>query len=826
VEGGEITSSEVSVVSSTAKVKSSGTPEPGEPDVKTVAGWLSVLLADDQIFELRAVKVEGRNGFTQTEAGFFDRVSIDKAAELALDLTRRAHGVYFTINPLKKDILARCKHRVKKADENGLTKDNNVLMRRFLYLDFDPVKDALVSASEEEKAKAAEVCIQVLDYLDRRGWPAPIREDTGNGFALFYRIDLPADDAGLVKSVIEVLALHFDTAEVKIDRTVFNPSRISKIPGTLARKGDDCPDLDRPHRRSRLIDIPGAEDAYDWNNARLEVVSEQQMKELVGELAPSPVEANGTVSSNGKNGSGFSSRLKVEEYLSAKGIGFRRKSAVDQHGRIVWQLDACPFDPSHRKPDSAVFQDAHGKLGFHCFHNSCAGRGWKEFTTRVGKPEVHHYDPPLTRGPRVGGFGSGEQAQGHQNGASSGGTNSPQQGSEGLVCVTLSSVLPQPVRFLVDGFFALGKITLIAGDGARGKTSMLNDVIACVTTGRPALGLTYVPPDPLDVLILSAEDDAADMIVPRLLAAGADLQRVHLIKGIKSNKKDGKPEPFNFHHYQMLANELVRRPAVKLVVVDPAGAYVGGVDDHKDAELRQLLGPLADLAAEAKVSLVLVKHLNKGADARAIHRVTGSVAWVNAARAAYLIAAHPDDEERRVFIPIKGNLTRKPRGREFQLRSLAREEALHQLGAFQHLDERDKEALAAQLFCVQWLGDSDMRPEDALVTQRRERSTKVEECATWVKEFLKGFAWPDDEVEAAAKNAGHTFDNYKRAKTALRAEGLASKPRGFSKRWWIGFGNPKEWKDRPAPVSAAVPEQNQTAETAQTAETGGDQAAW
>jgi hypothetical protein len=78
--------------------------------------------------------------------------------------------------------------------------------------------------------------------------------DSGNGYHLLYRVDLPADDGGLVERILAALGERFDTPHAKIDRTVFNPARICKLPGTLARKGDST--ADRPHRRAKLLEVP------------------------------------------------------------------------------------------------------------------------------------------------------------------------------------------------------------------------------------------------------------------------------------------------------------------------------------------------------------------------------------------------------------------------------------------------------------------------------------------------------------------------------------------------------------------------------------------
>src|SRR5262249_31552016 len=162
-----------------------------------------------------------------------------------------------------------------------------------------------------------------------------------------------------------------------------------------------------------------------------------------------------------------------------------------------------------------------------------------------------------------------------------------------------------PIRWLVPGMLPLGKLVLAAGDGGHGKSTMTLDLAACLTTDRPCLGLKYEPMAPCEVLLVSCEDDFEDTVVPRLLSAGADTSRVYRVDGVAT--KDGKSAPFTMAQYAAIEAELARRPGVKLIVIDPAGAYIGrtGIDDHKDSELRALLGPLAELAARRQVTILL-----------------------------------------------------------------------------------------------------------------------------------------------------------------------------------------------------------------------------
>ena len=105
----------------------------------------------------------------------------------------------------------------------------------------------LISASENEKAAALEVVHAVRGFFAARVGPKPLLCDSGNGYHLLYRINLPADDGGIIRS--NVLATRFDTDKAKVDKSVFNAARICKLPGTMVRKGDDMPT--RPHREWR-----------------------------------------------------------------------------------------------------------------------------------------------------------------------------------------------------------------------------------------------------------------------------------------------------------------------------------------------------------------------------------------------------------------------------------------------------------------------------------------------------------------------------------------------------------------------------------------------
>ncbi len=222
--------------------------QPSRPDV--IRQGLLILTEPGQVVELRILGIGGKK---RTDSGYFDDVS--KLAKAAAAYDGRAEGLYFTLNPVNPALIARANNRVKEYADHT-TSDHDIARRINLPLDFDPVRPAGISASETEKRAALERAWLCRAWLTAQGWPEPIYADSGNGAHLLYAIDLPntAESTELVKNTLLVLSALFSDSLVKLDASTSNASRIFKVYGTLACKGDSTPD--RPHRRAMILAAP------------------------------------------------------------------------------------------------------------------------------------------------------------------------------------------------------------------------------------------------------------------------------------------------------------------------------------------------------------------------------------------------------------------------------------------------------------------------------------------------------------------------------------------------------------------------------------------
>ncbi|MEQ8847238.1 AAA family ATPase [Botrimarina sp.] len=232
-----------------------------------------------------------------------------------------------------------------------------------------------------------------------------------------------------------------------------------------------------------------------------------------------------------------------------------------------------------------------------------------------------------------------------------------------LIARSFGSMTAKPIEWLWQDRLPLGKFGLLAGDPGNGKTMMTCDLMARATTGEAFPDGSRLMQG--EAAILSAEDDPEDTLLPRLLAAGADADRVHCIEPLYRDGT-GKEQVLALEEQApLIARFFSEHPELRLFVVDPLDAFCGEVDGHKGGEVRRMLAPLTKLIAEHRVCLLGIKHLSKR-DGSSLNRIGGSIAFVAAARVAWRLGPDPDEPRRRLVLPVKCNIA-NPNGMAFSL---------------------------------------------------------------------------------------------------------------------------------------------------------------
>ena len=310
-----------------------------------------------------------------------------------------------------------------------------------------------------------------------------------------------------------------------------------------------------------------------------------------------------------------------------------------------------------------------------------------------------------------------------------------------LIIHRASDLEPEKLIWIWPGRVPEGKLVLLGGPPGLGKSQVTAFISAVVSNGlhwpcdegRAPQG---------DVVFMSAEDGIQDTIVPRLMAAGADLARVHIVAA--ATKMDGTGrKTFSLKTDVDLLEDVVRQiGTVRLIIVDPISAYMGGADGNGNVETREVLEPLAEMANRLKIAVVAVTHLNKGGagNQSALNRFAGSIAFVAAARAAFAVIEDPDDEGRRLLLQAKNNLGKKCKGLAFRLEQrLVASDIMSSNVMFEgeYVSASIDEALNAS----EGRGSSEKR-------------TNKEEAANFLRTILAGGALPVLQIESEAREAG------------------------------------------------------------------------
>jgi hypothetical protein len=325
-------------------------------------------------------------------------------------------------------------------------------------------------------------------------------------------------------------------------------------------------------------------------------------------------------------------------------------------------------------------------------------------------------------------------------------------GPDNLAVIRAASVTPERVKWLWPGRIPFGKLTVTDGDPGLGKSTVILDVSARTTTASP-MPDGHRPDTPRGVLLLSAEDGVADTIVPRLTAAGANLELVTIIDHVTDDDGPRPVElPADIDRIQTYTASLLYGDDDQawstpgLVVVDPLMAFLAGtVNANSDQDVRRVLYRLKVMAEETGCAVVAIRHLNKRDGGNPLYRGGGSIGIIGAARAGLLVGVDPDDDGRRILAVSKSNLAAKPTSLAYRLVGDGR------LGVAK----------------VVWDGATEHTAEDLLGRPAERPAPKLEAAEAFLEKALATEARPVTWLQKVAKDRRLSWRTVQTAKEAL-----------------------------------------------------------
>lgn len=314
---------------------------------------IAMMKPDGQLFEVRVVYDDKR-----TMSGYF------RSADALMDAINRdirdfaGCNFYITVNELHDSCYGREQHDRFMSRTKATTSDKDVVGYDWLFVDLDPVRPTGTSSTDRQLKYAKDRGNMVYLFMKRLGFNNPLMAYSGNGVHLMYRIHIAnnEDNKKLIEKSLKTLDTLFSDDKVQVDVKNYNPARVAKLYGTLAQKGFNSKEY--PHRMSEIISdstVPIVVNRNAYLEKLCEIYPKEEKPQRYNDYRPRD--------------------FSLEDWLNKYNIGYDKTSYSDGHKYI---LKECPFDPNHKGKDACLFQNRNGAIGFHCFHNSCADKTWRD----------------------------------------------------------------------------------------------------------------------------------------------------------------------------------------------------------------------------------------------------------------------------------------------------------------------------------------------------------------------------------------------------------------------------------------------------------------
>ncbi len=340
-------------------------------------------------------------------------------------------------------------------------------------------------------------------------------------------------------------------------------------------------------------------------------------------------------------------------------------------------------------------------------------------------------------------------------------TGKPEKRNLSIITQKASEVEIKPVDWLWYQRISLGKLCLITGNPGIGKSQITANIAAAITTGSEF-------PDGSTcrkgtVIFISAEDEAADTIVPRLTASGANLNLVHIINYVLSENCKYK-DKLHFSlaaHLPELEDLIVSLRDVVAIIIDPITAYLGRIDANSNSDVRSILSPLAKIAAKHNLAIICISHNNKNVSQQAMHRVLGSVGFIAACRSAYLVVKDNEEDNKRLFLPLKNNNGNDKTGLAFRIVQTIVNDKI-------------------ETSRVNWLNEVVLKTADEIMSSplTNEDKSALEEAEEFLRTLLDSSALPATKIFKLAKEEEISKSTLRRAKKKI---GIVVSRQGFSR---------------------------------------------
>lgn len=590
-------------------------------NVEEIRRTLDVFKTDNGLLEVRIFSTINKS---EIYSGIFDNEE-DLIREIS-KYDREPYNTYFIFNELK-DALNGLPQLNRMMRGAKTVQDKDIKYRRWLMLDFDPIRDGDVkdiASTEEEFENSKAVAREARRFLLRLGFEQPLVCFSGNGTHLLFKLDnveCNSETDKVCQNVLKYIAMRFTDDKVDCDIKVYNRARLTKFYSSVSRKGGNT--TTRPHRKSEIVVVPP--DIKPTLFSLLEYVSALYESSQVSD----------TVHSYSQTNSPDNKKFDLDSFLSDNNLEVLKDIKTSDGGRKI-VLKTCPFEPSHGK-DSAIFVSPQGVITFTCFHASCSGNNWRSLRLKF---DPHAYDRPshVQRQARLPYLPERKKYQIKEE--------NPELGKKWLTFSEIKSVNLSETKVIRTGFreldkkilgLNLGEVTLLSGSNSAGKSSWLNTLILNVINGgdKVALWSGELPPDKLKMWIHNAAA-GRDNIIAKQRGEFTIYETTPRASAMIDSWLDNKLFLYNNEYsskWEQIFNDIkeLLRLDVKLFILDNLFSMdIDIFDGDKNNKQKELILQICQLAKKNKIHIILVAHPRKAVGFLRKSDISGTADLTNA----------------------------------------------------------------------------------------------------------------------------------------------------------------------------------------------------